>query len=267
MENRLIENQKSSQNEFNRFNRATSVVSRKNAFLGASVGWFSYSTFVAFISAIVMLVFFSHALVFMKQNIFLALGLSFLLIIFIFVEFIVGPRMSFWTQLVIITLSMVLFGIVVLSFAIVELLETFAKGAQNINLPLAQTFGVIIAPIVIMAIMAILACFDLIKIKIAYALTIFIFISFLFIWIISSFIFSSWLYSLIPAFGFALMVCYMAIDWWLISRYNKAFNATVSNEATKKEFMKLTIYFGFKLAYDYLWALIYLVKLIRLAKN
>nr|WP_307918016.1 hypothetical protein [Mycoplasmopsis bovis] len=71
MENRLIENQKSSQNEFNRFNRATSVVSRKNAFLGASVGWFSYSTFVAFISAIVMLVFFSHALVFMKQNIFL----------------------------------------------------------------------------------------------------------------------------------------------------------------------------------------------------
>nr|WP_307923407.1 hypothetical protein [Mycoplasmopsis bovis]QUE42848.1 hypothetical protein HYD84_00075 [Mycoplasmopsis bovis] len=162
---------------------------------------------------------------------------------------------------------MVLFGIVVLSFAIVELLETFAKGAQNINLPLAQTFGVIIAPIVIMAIMAILAYFDLIKIKIAYALTIFIFISFLFIWIISSFIFSSWLYSLIPAFGFALMVCYMAIDWWLISRYNKAFNATVSNEATKKEFMKLTIYFGFKLAYDYLWALIYLVKLIRLAKN
>nr|WP_307909482.1 hypothetical protein [Mycoplasmopsis bovis] len=86
---------------------------------------------------------------------------------------------------------MVLFGIVVLSFAIVELLETFAKGAQNINLPLAQTFGVIIAPIVIMAIMAILAYFDLIKIKIAYALTIFIFISFLFIWIISSFIFSS----------------------------------------------------------------------------
>nr|WP_307938632.1 hypothetical protein [Mycoplasmopsis bovis] len=58
----MIENQKSSQNEFNRFNRATSVVSRKNAFLGASVGWFSYSTFVAFISAIVMLVFFSHAL-------------------------------------------------------------------------------------------------------------------------------------------------------------------------------------------------------------
>ncbi len=98
MENRLIENQKSSQNEFNRFNRATSVVSRKNAFIGASVGWFSYSTFVAFISAIVMLVFFSHALVFMKQNIFLALGLSFLLIIFIFVEFIVGPRMSFWTH-------------------------------------------------------------------------------------------------------------------------------------------------------------------------
>ncbi|MCE6114896.1 MAG0110 family membrane protein [Mycoplasmopsis agalactiae] len=267
MENRLIENQNSSQNNFRRFENASSVASRKNAFLGASVGWFSYATAIAFVSAIVLLLFFPKALDYLQRNPFIGLGLALGLLVLIFIEFIVGPKMNFWAQLVIITLSMMLLGIVLLSFALVELLGTFATGSSIEYPALAKTFGVILLPIVILSIMAILAYFDLIKIKFVYAIIIFLTISFFFIFILSAFIFNSWINALFPSIGFALMISYMAFDWWLITRYNKAFNATVSNDSTRKEFMKLTIYFGFKLAYDYIYALVYLIKLVRLAKN
>ncbi|EIN14840.1 Hypothetical protein, predicted transmembrane protein [Mycoplasmopsis agalactiae 14628] len=267
MENRLIENQNVNQKNFRRFERASSVASRKNAFLGASVGWFSYATAIAFISAIVMLAFFAKALDYLQSNPFIGLGLALGLLVLIFIEFIVGPKMNFWVQLVIITLSMILLGIVLLSFALVELLATFSTGVSIDNLAIAKTFGVILLPVAILSIMAVLAYFDLIKIKFVYAIIIFLTISFFFIFILSVFIFNSWINALFPSIGFALMISYMAFDWWLITRYNKAFNASVSNDSTKKEFMKLTIYFGFKLAYDYIYALIYLIRLIRLAKN
>lgn len=243
------------------------AIAKKRSITGASLLWFVYSIVIAFTSAIVTLVltkninFSSEA----DRPWIIAVGaVSLITLVLICVEMFMGARLNFGVQLTLITLSMIGFGFAVLSFGLKALVITvFERSANDSALTIMKILGVLFLPIAILGVIAILEHYNKIKIKLVYTLIIMIFISMLFIYFMSFFIMRNWISAVYPMLGFTLMMLYMAADWWIISKYNKAYEKTqTDDELVRKHIIKVSIYFGFKLAVDYIWAIMYLIKFI-----
>ncbi|MBZ4226978.1 MAG0110 family membrane protein [Mycoplasma tauri] len=245
------------------YNRSSTK--RKNAILGLSICWFIYAITIAFITAIIVITFANAFFKSIQNNLPAIITLVIAFIVFLIcmiVEHIHGPRLNFWVQFTLITISMIGLGFFLLSGALIILLDTYNKDFNNFA-AISKTILVVLAPLLFMALMGLLAYYDKIKINLLYSFLMVVGIGMIFIFILSFFVWNSWLNAVFPVLGFALVCGYMAFDLWLITRYNKAYARTQSNSPLlSKEVNRLVIYFGFSLAYNYIIALYYLARII-----
>lgn len=240
---------------------------RQNTFLAGSIIWFIYGTIIAFVSAIVTLFVIKNTKTYemLTTNYIFMIIFSCVTFIAITIEFFVGPKMNFWLQLFVVTISMIGIGVVVLSVGLFNLVLAFSPG-DNVNstLVLIKILSIILAPLLLMGLFGILGMYDLIKVNVWTIASIIFAIGFFFIFFLSFFVFNSWIRALFPALGFMLMLCYMALDWFCITKINKAYNMTIQrDDMLKKEMFKLSLYFGFRLSFDYIYMLIYLIQIFK----
>ncbi|WP_029513452.1 MAG0110 family membrane protein [Mycoplasmopsis primatum] len=236
----------------------------KNALLGASLGWFCYALFIALISSITA-IYFYESFIFLLNK-FILLFLIPMIVIGI-VELFWGPKINFWVQIILITVLMICIGILVLSFALIELIKLLSASTINDEsgyLLIVKTMAVILAPTFLLAVLSIFIYFNLFKQKILWAFLTAFLLSLLAIFLASFFIWNSILAGIYSALSLALVSLYLAIDWFVIIKTNEAYSKlTQHNKSTDKFFRQTTIYFGFKLAYDYILVLIYLIRLLK----
>lgn len=230
----------------------------KNALLGAALLWFGYSLLIAFVTAILTLVYIEPISQFFDKHLYgwLAIGLVTLAITCVCLW--VGNKMPFWALLIFVTLSMIGIGFSVLSLGLYEALHTFNwKGM----------FLVLLIPAGAIILFGLLARFNLINMSIVWV-TILICLGIMFVvFIVSFFVMNYWLYALYITLGLVVTFLYMAVDWYLIMRFNKEMAYYVDNSEKEKAVIKIGLYFGVRLALDYIYAFLYLIKLFELGKK
>ncbi|WP_029608671.1 MAG0110 family membrane protein [Mycoplasma simbae] len=174
-------------------------------------------------------------------------------IILIFTVMMWGPKMKVWVLAPLTTASMLLIGYTILGIVFLTY-EIDGNIWKLMTLFFIPTAGMLIA--------GTLAFFN--KINIGKISTVAIFGSiFLFIFaIVSWFVTSRILFTLISTLGIALVFLYMMIDWYIILKFNKHFNTLEPESQSKSEVAKWSLYFGYRLSYDFVIAISYLNNLL-----
>ncbi|WP_051590820.1 MAG0110 family membrane protein [Mycoplasmopsis felifaucium] len=238
-----------------------------NFILGASIIWFFYGITIAIVSAICAL-FVMKAINFNFDKSWMTiLYISIPTFIIVFVYSAMGPRMNFFAQLVMYTLSMIGLGISLFAGVFVKLVFSFSgylKTSQSNFYVIAETLAVFIIPLIGLLIIGVLAYFDKIKMKLLNTILILLGVSLFVVFLFSFLIFNSFMAALFPVIGLALMMCYLALDMWTITRFNKAYKETMNKTTELNQMIfRHCIYFGFRLAYDYVLAVFYLWQLFQ----
>ncbi|KKB26755.1 hypothetical protein MM26B8_04370 [Mycoplasmopsis meleagridis] len=122
--------------------------------------------------------------------------------------------------------------------------------------------AVFLIPAAFMFFMGLIGALNLIKIKIVYPLMIIAFLALLISSIVSWFIFNNTLEIVIVCLGIVLTALYMAIDWFIMLKTNKKLNEMLDSEYKRKEILVSGIYFGLHFAFDYVYMLAYIARLL-----
>lgn len=231
----------------------------KNKLLASAFIWFGYSMFIAFLTGIIT----TYAISWKTDTIGTA-GIAVMLtfgilgVISLFIELFFGWRMNFYVQLVFVT-----FGMMFLGFTVVSLIILFTVANKTVEYLLYS----ISIPMLLFILFGFLSYYNKIKIKPVYILLIIMAIVMLISTIVGFFVFSRWFemfYVTLSVFIYSLI---LLIDIYMISNANRYFNEQMNTKNTNKEIMKLSIYFGFKIAYDCIYLIYYLFRIFIELKN
>ncbi|WP_084489761.1 MAG0110 family membrane protein [Mycoplasmopsis lipofaciens] len=221
-----------------------------NVFLGATILWFAYAMMIAILAAIIVFAnantigkfFISRPIIWIVAGI-----VGFVLLM---ITFFMGHRMNFWILLPLVTIDMIFLGTVVLGTALLYALSNFDW---------LKTFAVFFIPIAVMMLMGTLAVFNIIKLDKLWVAALIISITLLVLMIVSFFVLNETMYMLYVGLGFILICLYMGIDWILIIKLNQTYKSDFLTKDTISEILRISLFYGFKLAYDYIYAVYYLI--------
>ncbi|MBU4689652.1 MAG0110 family membrane protein [Mycoplasma zalophidermidis] len=172
--------------------------------------------------------------------------LDFALIIIILVfghkmkAYILGPLAS---------ISMFLLGFYGLGYGINQFVS---------NHELIKLTAIFFIPAASMVLIGALAYFNVLKINKITPIMITLFITIIVLMLVSWFSSHQLIFTIISGVGFLLTLCYMAIDWLIIIKFNNNFKKLTPEQQSVGELIKWSIYFGYRLAFDYIYAFIYL---------
>ncbi|TQC51489.1 hypothetical protein E1I18_02275 [Mycoplasmopsis mucosicanis] len=171
----------------------------------------------------------------------------------ILVILLAGPRMKSYILAPLVAISLFLLGFLDLGYVLVR----FASEPFKIA-------GIFFIPAVAMIVIGALAAADKInitKVNILIAIIMPIFL----IFVVVSFFVSNRnvIFTIISGFGFLLVILYMFIDWWFIFSFNKYYKSLDDENRTTELAARYSIYFGFKLTFDFVYAITYLASFLR----
>ncbi|QSF13937.1 MAG0110 family membrane protein [Mycoplasma sp. Mirounga ES2805-ORL] len=252
--NEKLKNNDIEQNAFNK------TKTQQSSIIASSLIWFGYCLAIAFgTAALINTTLFTPFLSFLLNNVEILITMSVGAIVLLFVTFFFGMRMNFWVLLPIVTFLMFWFGIGALG----ALLQ---YAAQNINW--SVLFLILLVPAIITTVTGFLAFYNKINIANLWVPMITLAISMLIVGLLSFFfLFSKFLYTVYLLLGVALMVIYMAFDWFLIIKFDSVYKRLDPESQSKIKVAQIGLFFGFKLAYDYIYLTIYLIRIYLAFKN
>ncbi|AIA29750.1 hypothetical protein MCAL160_0109 [Mycoplasmopsis californica HAZ160_1] len=175
-------------------------------------------------------------------------------IILVIIFFAFGLRMPIYISIPYTAITSIVLGIFILSA-----ISFSGLGSININLLLASLF----IPLVAMLILGTLAYFMKINVTFLSIVISVLLVTTLVFLIVVWFVSRSWATTMFSFLGLALMLAYMALDWYLIVKFNNNFKSYENQEQSKLLWLKYSIYFGFRLFYDYIYAAYYIYNLFR----
>lgn len=234
------------------------VFVRRNSFLGYTLLWFAFCMTISFGTAFVCTLYMEKIAGYFANNVIGWIIGGILTIILLFVYMFLGPRMHIGVSIPMVMIIMMGFGLFALSIPLYYAKETMAWW---------KLYLVLFLPAGFMFIMGALAATNKVDLSKIWIPIIAVAVTMLILGIVTWFVFSKYLVALISALGVLLMALYMGFDWYFISKYNKVYNNFMNDEETKKEMIKLSLFFGFKLAYDYIYCVLYLIRLFSNMKN
>ncbi|UUD35208.1 Bax inhibitor-1 family protein [Mycoplasmopsis caviae] len=242
----------------NDLNIVDNTLVRKNTFLGYTLLWFTFCMVISFTTAFAATYNMVTVVNYFVNHYYSWILGGVLTIALLFIYMFLGPKMHLGISIPIVTIIMMGFGLFALSVPLY-----YAK----YTLDWWKLYLVLFLPAGFMLIMGTLAATNKINLSMLWVPLIVLFVAIITLSIVSWFVFSDWLVSLISGLGVLLMVIYMGIDWLLINKFNKVYSDFINTEETKKEMIRMSLFFGFKLAYDYIYCVLYLIRLFSNFKN
>ncbi|MCS4536711.1 MULTISPECIES: MAG0110 family membrane protein [unclassified Mycoplasma] len=212
---------------------------------------------IGLIFAIIGAITFTTTVKYLPQSIF---SFAFLLtgsiinFILVMVIMLVGPKMKAYVLGPLASISMFLVGYFVLSYVFY-----FSKPSQD----LIKLIAIFFIPAAAMLLMGVLAYYNLIKLNKLLPISMFVLVTFIILVIVSWFSSGKLIFTLVSAFGFLLTVIYMGIDWIIIIKFNHNYKNLSPDAQSNAELIKWSMYFGYKLAWDFIYAVVYISELFK----
>ncbi|QBF34674.1 hypothetical protein EG856_01930 [Mycoplasmopsis phocirhinis] len=237
----------------NTTNNFKAQINTNNKIIAGSVLSFAIGLIVAILGAITFTTTFSY----ISQN---ALSLPFLIVgsiidfILVMIILFIGPKMKSYIIAPLATISMFLVGYFTLGY-----IFHFTDVSQDI----VKLIAIFFIPAAAMLLMATLAYFNVIKLNKILPVSLFVLITLFILILVSWFSSQQLIFTLISALGFLLTVLYMGIDWIIIIKFNRNFKNLSPEQQSNSELVKWSIYFGYKLAWDFIYAVVYIYQLFR----
>ncbi|WP_036437914.1 MAG0110 family membrane protein [Mycoplasmopsis gallinarum] len=230
--------------------RGTSIL------FGASTLWFSFFVGLIFIgSSFTKLVFTTNNTAALITYIISGIFSS----VFIFVLLIWGRKINFWVLLPLSSVLSLSLGFSVLG----PILFSFLLTASAYKL-----LGILGIATALFILIGILGYFNLLQIQKIWPFLLIVASAMFILFITSFFIVKSWVISLYGLLGMFLGIVYLMFDFALInneSAYVDGFlNSEIGNQKSNHhlEIARISLWYGFKLAYDYLILVYYLIRII-----
>lgn len=127
-----------------------------------------------------------------------------------------------------------------------------------------KILSVLFIPAAVMMLTGTLAYFNLINFKKVWIILILLFITSIIIALTIFFVSNrNLVYALYSLVACAIFAAYMAVDWYLITRFNKKYKELGNEFLSLKKAIKMSMYFGFKLSYDYVMIVYYISRFFK----
>lgn len=127
-----------------------------------------------------------------------------------------------------------------------------------------KILSVLFIPAAVMMLTGTLAYYNLINFKKVWITLILLFITSIIIALTIFFVSNKNLvYVLYSLVACAIFAAYMAIDWFLITRFNRKYKELGNEFLSLKNAIKMSMYFGFKLSYDYVMIVYYISRIFK----
>lgn len=240
----------------------------KLGFKGATLLWFGLFFILAIAGAFLMafygpdVVNYVYTLSLYTQ-IFIIAGSLATLFIIAMITMIFGYKFKWWLLLIFASILSLFVGGIVMLIAFAGLA---IANDNTIDISVAWKFTVLLfIPASAFIFSGVLSSINRLNEKFIYVLISISFFALLISITVGFFIRRNWLDVLILSIAFILMYLYIIIDMYYIHKLSKHFKNP--DNADKKEFLRLSIFFGFRLFYDYMVALYYAFRLYSYIKG